>query len=407
MTCLMIGLLFPACLAQTPEQPARALKQRYDALVREYEAADLAWTQRDGTGQLTDPQAQLIARYKDWPAWSFAPRFVQLAEEGGQDPAASDALTWVAGRAPQVGTGDAGLAPAFRRAFELLSWGSRLDDRRVLEACRPAFRYPSPWIEGYLRTTSEKSGNREVRGLACLHLARILEGRRSVAFDPWFERGDLTPFQSFLRGRLDPVFIAYVKTTDLKAVEQESKDLLERVIREFGDVKVNNPRAGAPEQTLAELAHAELDDLCRPDLGRPGPEISGLDSAGKPLRLGDQRGKFVVLVFFAGWSEDDRQLLEALRGLAGRHKAQPLVIVGVACDKDPDRLRDATAKGEVPWRCWHDGLNGPIARSWGIRRLPTLFVLDPAGTVRLKDYQSERLEKEVERLLRDARLFAR
>jgi peroxiredoxin len=379
--------------------PAPTLKQQFEALLLEYQAAEVAWNQKYGAGQLADPQAQLIARYRDWPGWKYAPRFVQLAEEGGQDQAASDALVWVSGLAPQVGTGDIELVPAYRRAFELLAQGNRLEDRRVIEACRQAFRYPSPWTEEYLRTAIAQSGNREVRGLACLFLARLLESRRISAVDPWFEREGLTPFQSFLRLRQDPAFVAYLKTTDPKAVEEESEQTLERVIREFGDVVVNDLRPRAGKQTLAELARAELNDLRKPDLGKPALDIGGMDATGKPLKLSDHRGRVVVLVFFPDWDEDCRKLYAPLRRLAEQHKDRPFSLLGVDCDKDPGRLHEAVGKNEISWRCWLDGLNGQIAKSWGIVRLPTIVVLDPTGVIRFKDFQKERVETTVKRLL--------
>ena len=36
-------------------------------------------------------------------------------------------------------------------------------------------------------------------------------------------------------------------------------------------------------------------------VGKPAPEINGVDFDGKPLKLSDYRGKVVVLVFWGTW----------------------------------------------------------------------------------------------------------
>ena len=38
-----------------------------------------------------------------------------------------------------------------------------------------------------------------------------------------------------------------------------------------------------------------------PEVGKPAPEIKGLDINGKRFKLSDYRGKVVVLAFWANW----------------------------------------------------------------------------------------------------------
>jgi hypothetical protein len=269
---IVVGLFFCVGSPLIQESRSETPRQQYDALLKGYEAEQVAWNAKYGSGQLKDPRAQLIARYRDWPGWLFAPRFLEIAEANPEDPAAGDALVWIVKQATSVGVGDRQLVPVIGRAFHILSRGRWLDDERVIEACRRSFRYASPWTEDYLRTVLETSHNRGVRGVACLHLARLLTGRTEIHANPWFAREPKSAFEGFLRQRLDAFYMAYVKSTDPGVTDAEAGRLLERSIREFGDVIFRRgARPGRPDVTVAEAARLDLAELNKPTIGKLAP----------------------------------------------------------------------------------------------------------------------------------------
>ena len=55
------------------------------------------------------------------------------------------------------------------------------------------------------------------------------------------------------------------------------------------------------KKTLGQQAEARLDDMLNLAVGKPAPEIEGVDMDGKPLKLSDHKGKVVVLVFWGTW----------------------------------------------------------------------------------------------------------
>src|SRR5262245_10723317 len=128
--CQLLGPLWIACVGF--QDPGSSVAERYEALIREYQAQEVAWNQQFGGGQRGDPQELLVLRYRDWPAWKYAPRFLQVAEDDPKGPRSTDALLWIVDLAHQVGVGDMQLAPVYARALELLAAADRLDDRRVL-----------------------------------------------------------------------------------------------------------------------------------------------------------------------------------------------------------------------------------------------------------------------------------
>jgi peroxiredoxin len=400
MAMHVLGLAICICGFGAQDEPAQTPRQKYDALLREYEAEEVAWSSNYGGGEKGDPQELLIARYRDWPGWTYAPRFIQFAEAHLDDSTALEALSWVVNQARAVGAGDLQLNPPFRRAWELLLQQHRFDSRQVIESCRSSFRYGSPWTEQFLRTALEQSKNREVRGLACFYLARVLSTRRTIRVDPWFDREPKSPFEALLRQRLDPAYTAYIRTTEVKTVDEEVNSLLERSIREFGEIPLQKGlQTGQPSKTIADLAREDLAGFREPHVGRQAPDIKGEDTSGKALTLGDYRGKTVILLFAAGWDDESRKFYARGRRLLEQFKGQSVALLGVDCDKDKERLRTAIKEGAITWPCWSDGgVGGPIATAWGVRKLPTVFVLDPDGVVRSID-PGEGLEDLVEKLV--------
>ena len=53
------------------------------------------------------------------------------------------------------------------------------------------------------------------------------------------------------------------------------------------------------------------------------------------------------------------------------------------------------------WRSWYNGRQGPIAKQYGIKFLPTIYVLDAKGVIRYKNVRGEEMDKAVDQLLKD------
>ena len=73
------------------------------------------------------------------------------------------------------------------------------------------------------------------------------------------------------------------------------------------------------------------------------------------------------------------------RSLVERMKDKPFALIGVNSDKK-DRVQEAIERENITWRSFWDGGNtrGPIAKSWGVRGWPTIYVIDDKGVIRYK-----------------------
>lgn len=89
------------------------------------------------------------------------------------------------------------------------------------------------------------------------------------------------------------------------------------------------------------------------------------------------------------------------RSLVERFGSERFAIVGVNSDDDRETLRRRISAERITWRSFWDGgsADGPISKRYGVRKWPTLYVLDREGTIRFRDVYDVELERAIETLL--------
>src|SRR6516165_7279558 len=130
-----------------------------------------------------------------------------------------------------------------------------------------------------------------------------------------------------------------------------------------------------PASSLAQLPVIRF--VRDPD---PAPEFKVKDLQGNDLNLASERGKVVLLNFWATWCGPCRAEIPSLIALQQRYKDQ-LQIIGLVVDQDDEQELRSFVKEE--------GLNYPVALApgkirldyGGIAALPTLFVINSEGKV--------------------------
>src|SRR5262249_58783258 len=95
---------------------------------------------------------------------------------------------------------------------------------------------------------------------------------------------------------------------------------------------------------------------------------------------------WVVLVDFWTFSSPNaRQLIPAERQLTIRLKDRPFVQLGVTGEKGLEAMMQMSLH-EINWRSFKNQRadDDTVAKAWGVRSWPTLFLLDHRGIVRHK-----------------------
>jgi thiol-disulfide isomerase/thioredoxin len=86
-----------------------------------------------------------------------------------------------------------------------------------------------------------------------------------------------------------------VEGSEPAANQKELESLLEQVAEKYADV------VAYENVTLGDRARGDLFEIRFLAIGKVAPEIVGKDADGKDLKLGDFKGKVVVLDFWGNW----------------------------------------------------------------------------------------------------------
>ncbi len=350
-------------------EEARGVVARYEAQFQAYaKASKAARTPRERE------EAEVV---RPKPV-ADAGRWIEWAARNPMDPVAADLLATI------VRHGRFG-AEAQQAATKLSRDHLTLKGQSFVETWIRVARWPMPVAERWLRAYLERSPDRSVRAMACLQLAHyklwLAEHARDEMDAGWV--GQLEA--NFGNGAVD-----YLKTLDPDRLRAESAGLFELLIRDYGDVESEGTR-------LADGARPFLAELTKLANGRPAPEIDAEDLDGVRLRLSDQRGKVVVLAFWATWCAPCMAAIPRERDLVKQFEGKPFVFLGINGDPDPAVARRAVAKNQIPWRSFRDG--GTISRAWNVRAWPTVYVIDAEGVLRHKNPRPDELERVVGGLL--------
>jgi peroxiredoxin len=380
-TLTFVGLIGSTASAQEPA----GLKQRLALIFQAHQAARDRYheglkgkTTAEATKPAIDEYHEAVSRNTD--------AVLDLVRAHPKDPAVVEGLRFV------IDTARAGPGDQAYLAMEILLRDHVLDPA-IGDVCARMFYFSdAPIAETLIRTVIEKNPSRDVRGSATHTLAFYLKLQASRVRRV---RENPALIEESVAGRTRNAEWRSIKNIDPTLLDREVEGLLERVIGEFADLKINDdPRP------LGVIAQGELFAIRNLAVGKVAPEIRGQDHLGKAFSLNDYRGKVVVLTFSGNWCGPCVAMYPDERELVSKLKHRPFAMLSVNTDETVETLRKSIESGDVTWRCWWEsGTSGPITTEWGISGFPSIFVLDPSGVIRFKDLRGEDLKRAVMQLL--------
>jgi peroxiredoxin len=132
---------------------------------------------------------------------------------------------------------------------------------------------------------------------------------------------------------------------------------------------------------LLSCAVAVADQTLAPVPGRPpAPDFTLPDTAGKPHRLSDYRGRPVIINFWATWCPPCREEIPSMNRAWRVLREEGVAMLAVNVGEDEDTIFVFTADYPADFPLLLDR-SGEVIGQWPVKGLPTSYVIAPDGTL--------------------------
>lgn len=153
----------------------------------------------------------------------------------------------------------------------------------------------------------------------------------------------------------------------------------------------------------------QLDELSNPiavvnelKAGDMAPDFTAPDATGKSVSLKQSMGKITIVDFWASWCNPCRAENPNMVALYKEFHGKGLNIISVSLDSDAAKWKGAIAKDGLTWTQVSNlkEMEDPIADAYGVKLIPTTFVLDASGKILARDLRGAELKEKIKSLLK-------
>ncbi|NNE30055.1 MAG: TlpA family protein disulfide reductase [Saprospiraceae bacterium] len=138
------------------------------------------------------------------------------------------------------------------------------------------------------------------------------------------------------------------------------------------------------------------------DPGQKAPLFSAPMPDGGTLNLADYSGKYVLLDFWGSWCGPCRAESPNLVRLYREYQPKGLEIVSISLERSANNWKRAIQKDGLYWDDHASNLQrmkDPIAKMYGVREIPTKYLINPEGYIIATNPTFAQLESTLDEVL--------
>jgi len=138
-------------------------------------------------------------------------------------------------------------------------------------------------------------------------------------------------------------------------------------------------------------------------VGKMAPEFTQTDTAGKPVKLSDFKGRYVLIDFWASWCMPCRAENPGVVSAYHKYKDKNFTVISISLDQPGKKSAwlAAIKVDKLEWTQLSDlkFWNNEVAILYGIKSIPQNFLLDKDGKIIAVNLHGEDLDKTLEKIL--------
>lgn len=194
------------------------------------------------------------------------------------------------------------------------------------------------------------------------------------------------------------IFVCYLKQKEY----QKALDWLNKAA-ERGFIRYNSPalrgfKAVADSQRYQNIIKKIKDRI---GLGQPARDFTVELMSGEKFTLSQQKGKVVLIDFWASWCPPCRAEMPNLKKYYAEFKDKGLEIIGVSLDFKKEKLEEYLNQEDLKWKISFSGQGwkDKTARMYDVHSIPSTWLVDKKGILREFGLRGERLRQAINDLL--------
>jgi peroxiredoxin len=118
------------------------------------------------------------------------------------------------------------------------------------------------------------------------------------------------------------------------------------------------------------------------EMDYPAPSLELTDMQDQTVSLADYKGHWVLVNNWATWCPPCRAEMPELNAYYEAHKDNGFVLIGISSGDTKTQIEDFIQEYGLSFPMWQDPSSASL-RAFRMDYLPSSFVIDPSGTVRL------------------------
>ncbi len=150
-----------------------------------------------------------------------------------------------------------------------------------------------------------------------------------------------------------------------------------------------------------KIAAEKISQVKSTSVGFVAQDFTLNDLNDKPISLLSYRGKYVLVDFWASWCGPCRAENPNVVAAYNEFKDKGFDILGVSLDEQKDKWVKAVEKDQLAWIQVSDlkGWSNEVAMKYGVRSIPSNFLLDKEGKIIAKNLRGKDLKAKLSELL--------